>query len=184
MFVGDTQLEYPMKTLQRNATSNTELKHLANVLRGGTLFPRRMASLAVIMAAVVVTAGCAHAMMMMPGTGARRPAATEFGVGPRSSAHGLYVATLETAGQLRVRQMQTVRVAIVDGDGRAVEGATLAIDGGMPQHGHGLPTRPRMTRASATAAIKVEGVRFNMGGWWEFKVTITSDRGVDTSPST
>jgi hypothetical protein len=169
-----------VKTLQRNATGNTELKHLAHVLRGGTLFPRRMASLAVILAAVVVTTGCAHAMMMIPGAGAKRPAATEFGVGPRSSAHGLYVATLETAGQLRLRQMQTVRVAIVDGDGRAVEGATLAIDGGMPQHGHGLPTKPRMTQALSAGSYQVDGVRFNMGGWWEFKVTITSDRGVDT----
>lgn len=169
-----------MKTLQRNAACNTELKHLANVLRRGEPLPRRMASLAAIVAVVIVTTACSHAMMMMHGTGARRPAATEFGVGPRSSAHGLYVATLETAGQLRVRQMQTVRVAIVDGSGRAVEGATLAIDGGMPQHGHGLPTRPRMTQALSAGSYQVEGVRFNMGGWWEFKVTITSDRGVDT----
>ena len=169
-----------MKTLQRNAARNTELKYLANTLRGGKALPRRMASIAAIVAVVIVTTACSHVMMMMPGTGARRPAATEFGVGPRSSAHGLYVATLETAGQLRVRQMQTVRVAIVDGNGRAVEGATLAIDGGMPQHGHGLPTRPRMTQALSAGSYQVEGVRFNMGGWWEFKVTITSDRGVDT----
>ena len=169
-----------MRTLQRNATRNTELKHLANALRSGKPLPRRMASLAAIVAVVIVTTACSHVMMMMHGTGARRPAATEFGVGPRSSAHGLYVATLETAGQLRVRQMQTVRVAIVDGNGRAVEGATLAIDGGMPQHGHGLPTRPRMTQAISAGSYQVEGVRFNMGGWWEFKVTITSDRGVDT----
>ena len=139
-----------------------------------------MASIAAIVAVVIVTTACSHVMMMMPGTGARRPAATEFGVGPRSSAHGLYVATLENRGPVRVRQMQTVRVAIVDGNGRAVDGATLAIDGGMPQHGHGLPTRPRMTGAWAPAAIEVEGVRFNMGGWWEFKVTITSERGADT----
>ena len=33
--------------------------------------------------------------MMMRGTGARRPAASEFGLGPRSSAAGHYVATLE-----------------------------------------------------------------------------------------
>ena len=180
MFAGDRQLEYPMKTLQRNATGNTELKHLANVLRGGTLFPRRMASLAVIMAAVVVTTGCAHAMMMIPGAGARRPAATEFGVGPRSSAHGLYVATLETAGQLRLRQMQTVRVAIVDGDGRAVEGAHAR------DRRRNAPARPRPADEAAhdTGArrrhLQVDGVRFNMGGWWEFKVTITSDRGADT----
>ena len=73
-----------------------------------------------------------------------------------------------------------MRLVIADGEGRAVEGATLAIDGGMPQHGHGLPTKPRMTRTLGDGTYEVGGVRFNMGGWWEFKVTITSERGADT----
>ena len=141
--------------------------------------PRKLAVATIIVAAVAATA-CGHMMAMMHGTGARRPAASEFGPGPRSSANNLYVATLATAAQLRVRQMQTVRVAIVDAEGRAVEGATLAIAGGMPEHRHGLPTRPRMTRALGAGTYEVEGVRFNMGGWWEFKVTITSERGADT----
>lgn len=170
-----------MKTLQRNAASNTQLKHLVKASQHNeTLLQRRVATLAAIIVAMVAASACSHAMMMMHGTGAKRPAATEFGLGPRSSTKRLYVATLETAGQLRVRRMQTVRVAIMDGEGRAVEGATLAIDGGMPEHGHGLPTRPRMTQALGAGTYQVEGVRFNMGGWWEFKVTITSERGADT----
>ena len=170
-----------MKTSQRNGAGNTQLKHLVKALnRNDNPLLRRSAALAVIIAAVVTATACSHAMAMIHGTGARRPAVTEFGLGPRSSTKSLYVATLETTGRLRVRQMQTVRVAIVDGDGRAVDGATLAIDGGMPEHGHGLPTRPRMTRALGAGTYEVEGVRFNMGGWWEFKVTITSERGADT----
>ena len=117
--------------------------------------------------------GCSHAMMMMRGTGARRPAATEFGLGPRSSAAGRFVATLEPAQPLRPRQMQIVRVVVRDAAGRA-------IDGGMPEHGHGLPTRPRMTRALGDGLYEIEGVRFNMGGWWEFRLAITSAHGVDT----
>ena len=156
-----------METLQRN--QHPEQRQ-----------PRRAAALAAIIAAAIAATACSHAMAMIHGTGARRPAATEFGLGPRSSEKNLYVATLETSTQLRVRQMQTVRVAIVDGDGRAVEGAALAIDGGMPEHGHGLPTRPRMTRALGAGTYEVEGVRFNMGGWWQFKVTIASERGADT----
>jgi hypothetical protein len=119
-------------------------------------------------------------MMMLQGTGARRPATTEFGLGPRASAQGHYVATLAPERQLRPRQMQTVRVTIVDGDGRAIDGATLTIDGGMPQHGHGLPTRPRVTRTLGAGTYEIEGVRFSMGGWWEFKVAIAADRGADT----
>ncbi len=169
-----------MTTLQLNS-DHPQLKHLMKTLqRNDQSRGRRIALVAVIMAALVGTTACGSAMRLLHGTGAKRPAATEFGLGPRASANRLYVATLETATALRTRRMQTVRVGIVDADGRAVEGASLAIDGGMPEHGHGLPTRPRMTRVIGAGAYEVEGVRFNMGGWWELKVTITSERGADT----
>lgn len=133
-----------------------------------------------LLAVVPALQGCSHAMMMMRGTGARRPAVSEFGLGPRASAAGHYLATLEPAQPLRPRQMQTVRVVVRDAGGHAIDDATIAIDGGMPEHGHGLPTRPRMTRALGDGLYEIEGVRFNMGGWWEFRLAITSDRGVDT----
>lgn len=170
-----------MTILQLSSDENPQLKHLMKTLqRNDKSRARRVTSIVLIMAAVVMAAGCGHAMSMLHNPGAKRPAATEFGLGPRSSANCLYVATLESAAQLRPRQLQTVRVAIVDSDGRAVEGATLAIDGGMPEHGHRLPTRPRVTRTLGAGAYEVEGVRFNMGGWWQFKVTINSERGADT----
>ena len=130
-----------------------------------------------IVALLTLTA-CTPMMAMMHG--AHRPAITEFGLGPRTSANGVYVATLQPERALKPRQMQTVRVTVADAAGTPVEDAAITIDGGMPEHGHGLPTRPRMTRALATGTYEVEGVRFNMGGWWEFRITITSARGTDT----
>jgi hypothetical protein len=135
--------------------------------------------LAIVATAATLTA-CSHAMMLIHGSGARRPAASEFGLGPRTSAGGRYVATLEPDRSLRPRQMQTVRVTLRDSDGRVVDEAQISIDGGMPQHGHGLPTRPRVTRALGDGIYEIEGVRFNMGGWWEFKLTIAGSRGADT----
>jgi hypothetical protein len=54
------------------------------------------------------------------------------------------------------------------------------MDGGMPQHGHGLPTSPRVTRALGNGDHLVEGVKFNMGGWWVVRFAITSSAGTDT----
>jgi len=139
----------------------------------------RAVLLVLLVTVVPALQGCSHAMMMR-GTGARRPAASEFGLGPRTSAEGRVVVTLEPAQPLRPRQMQTVRVVVRDADGGTIDDARIAIDGGMPEHGHGLPTRPRMTRALCAGLYEIEGVRFNMGGWWEFRLAITSDRGVDT----
>jgi hypothetical protein len=135
--------------------------------------------LAIVAAAATLTA-CSHAMMMIHGTGARRPAPSEFGLGPRTSASGRYVATLEPARPLRTRQMQTVRVIVRDAEGQAIDEARISIDGGMPQHGHGLPTRPRVTRSLGEGIYEIEGVRFNMGGWWEFTLAIAGSRGADT----
>jgi len=66
-------------------------------------------------------------------------------------------------------------VEITTPEGAPVEGAEILIDGGMPQHGHGLPTSPQMTEALGEGRYKIEGVRFNMRGWWEFKLAITAD---------
>ena len=144
-----------------------------------SMIRRTVLTLATLAIAISMTA-CSHAMMMIHGTGAKRPAASEFGLGPRASAAGRYVATLEPGKPLRPRQMQTVRVIVRDADGRAIDEAQISIDGGMPQHGHGLPTRPRVTRNIGDGIYEIEGVRFNMGGWWEFKLTIDSSRGADT----
>ena len=138
--------------------------------------PGRAATLLLATVAAVNLTACSHAMMLF-GTGAPRPAAAEFGLGPRSSAHGRYVATLEPERALRPRQTQTVRVRILDSDGRPIENAAITIDGGMPQHGHGLPTRPRVTRHIGGGTYVIEGVRFNMGGWWEFKVSVAAAAG-------
>jgi hypothetical protein len=141
---------------------------------------RRTALTLVTVAVAISMTACSHAMMMIRGTGAKRPAVSEFGLGPRSSAAGRYVATLQPAKPLRPRQMQTVRVTVRDAEGRAIDEAQISIDGGMPQHGHGLPTRPRVTRNLGDGVYEIEGVRFNMGGWWEFRLAIAGSRGADT----
>ena len=144
-----------------------------------SMIRRTVLTVATLTAAISMTA-CSHAMMMIHGTGAKRPAPSAFGLGPRPSAEGRYVATLEPAKALRPRQMQTVRVTVRDAEGRAIDDAQISVDGGMPQHGHGLPTRPRVTRCLGDGIYEIEGVRFNMGGWWEFKLAIAGPLGADT----
>jgi hypothetical protein len=131
-----------------------------------------------VVAAVAVT-GCGHLMMMAHGRNVVRPAEAEFGTGPRASAAHQFMATLQSDQPLRPRRLQTVRVAITDATGAPVDDATIEIDGGMPEHGHGLPTRPRVTRALGNGLYEIGGVRFNMGGWWEFTLAIHAPSGSD-----
>lgn len=128
-------------------------------------------------AALVMGLATAAACMHM---GAERPAPAEFGMGPRPSAGGMYVATLEPAEPLRTGRMQRARLTVRAAGDAAVERAAIAVDGGMPQHGHGLPTAPRVTRDLGGGAYQVDGLRFNMGGWWELRFRITSLAGTDS----
>ncbi|HEU4522550.1 MAG TPA: FixH family protein [Thermoanaerobaculia bacterium] len=141
---------------------------------------RRRAAMTFLGVVIVLTIGaCSHTMNML-GRGVKPPAESEFGLGPRSSAQGRYVATLQPAQPLRVRKLQTIQVAITDAAGQPLDGATIDIDGGMPQHGHGLPTRPRVTKNLGGGTYQIEGVRFNLCGWWEFKLAIAGAAGPDT----
>ncbi len=143
---------------------------------------QRLGIIGVLVAALLTIGGltaCSGVMTMVHG-GAQKPAPGEFGLGPRQSSSGLYTATLQPAESLRPRKLQTVQVAVTDANGHSVDGAVITIDGGMPQHGHGLPTRPRVTKALGDGAYVIEGVRFNMGGWWELKLAIAGKEGTDT----
>lgn len=134
------------------------------------------------LAVIIVTLGglTACSVMAMVHGGPEKPAETEFGLGPRTSSAGLYTATLQPSQSLRPRKLQAIQVSLKDATGQVVDGAAITIDGGMPQHGHGLPTQPRVTKALGNGEYVIEGVRFNMGGWWEFKLAIAGKAGTDT----
>jgi hypothetical protein len=42
----------------------------------------------------------------------------------------------------------------------------------MPEHGHGLPTRPRVTTYLGNGDYLVEGMKFQMTGWWVIDVDV------------
>ena len=132
-----------------------------------------------LIAATLSATPPAHADLMGFLSGTERPAATEFGVGPRVSAKHLYTARLEPREPLRLRELQAMTLVITNANGQPVDDATIAIDGGMPQHHHGLPTQPRVARMTAPGTYEIDGVRFSMGGWWELKLAIDSPAGAD-----
>ena len=135
----------------------------------------RLAMTLTILALSLATAGCQEVLAAQ----VRPPAQAEFGLGPRTSSQGVYTATLEPAEPLRRRQLQKIVVRVADANGRPIDGASISIDGGMPEHMHGLPTRPRVTRSLGSGMYEIEGVRFSMGGWWELKLAIESPAGAD-----
>jgi hypothetical protein len=64
-------------------------------------------------------------------------------------------------------------------DGTPVENAAISVDRGMPQHGHGLPTRPEATAYLGAGRYRIGGFKFTMKGWWELKFAIRAAKGDD-----
>jgi cytochrome c peroxidase len=57
----------------------------------------------------------------------------------------------------------------------------LVFDGGMPGHGHGLPSVPEATRLLPTGDLLIEGVAFNMNGRWQWRIGVAGPAGWDTA---
>jgi hypothetical protein len=129
-------------------------------------------------------AGIAAATMATPADAfffqtVTKPEAQHFGFGPRESAEHRYTVYLKPMEPLRLRKLQNLRILVLDAAGRPVENARISVDGGMPEHGHGLPTQPRVQGSLGGGMYDIEGLRFSMGGWWEVKLAIDSPQGAD-----
>ena len=124
-----------------------------------------------LVAAAVVT-GC----MMF----ARAPKDLDYSR-TRTSGAGLYRATIRPQGDsIPQGKLHRWVLHVETPNGAPVDACQIAVDGGMPQHGHGLPTKPVVTRDLGNGDHLVEGMKFNMGGWWVVRFAITSSAATDT----
>ena len=82
-----------------------------------------------------------------------------------------YSSALDPIG---INETHTWTLHITDADGAAVNDAEIRVNGGMPAHGHGLPTRPQASKAPGDGNYTVEGLKFQMGGLWEVRFDISA----------
>jgi hypothetical protein len=99
----------------------------------------------------------------------------------RFSDAGLFnVSWNSDSGTPPLNQIHSWTLHVETADGQPVEGATILVDGGMPQHGHGLPTSPEVTADLGNGDYRVEGMKFQMLGFWEVKFNISADGQSDS----
>ena len=103
-----------------------------------------------------------------------------------SDAGHFQVAYAAELDPLAINRIHAWVLTITDPDGEAVAGAIIEFDGGMPEHDHGLPTAPRVSKELGDGRYRVEGVRFHMRGYWEMRISIDagSERDWVTIPLT
>lgn len=98
----------------------------------------------------------------------------------RLSENGHFKVTAKNLEEpIEINHMHAWILHIEDINANNVESALISIDGGMPEHNHGLPTAPRVTKHLGAGDYLVEGMRFNMGGWWELRFIIDATGTTD-----
>ena len=85
----------------------------------------------------------------------------------RLSDGGRYRVSLRPAsGEVPLGRIHSWIFHVETLDGEYFAPARITVGGGMPQHGHGFTTDPRVTQVLAEGDFLVEGVKFHMSGDW------------------
>ena len=99
------------------------------------------------------------------------------------SSQGKFVVRMEPPAEgLAINEMHAWQVRLATPEGQPVSQAKISFAGGMPQHGHGFPTKPRITGELTPGVYALEGMKFSMTGWWDMRLAIqagdVTDRAV------
>ncbi|HYD81449.1 MAG TPA: FixH family protein [Paucimonas sp.] len=98
----------------------------------------------------------------------------------RATNQKLYTVALKSLEEpIVVNKIHPWEILLTNANGEPIDNARIKVDGGMPQHGHGFPTQPRVTKNLGNGRYLLEGVKFSMTGWWEIKLDIQSALGND-----
>lgn len=89
-----------------------------------------------------------------------------------SPVNGISLAVSSQVTPVPLNQMHSWVISLHNATGSAIENATITIDGGMPQHDHGLATKPQVTDYLGDGNYLIEGIRFHMPGAWLMQIQI------------
>ena len=90
------------------------------------------------------------------------------------TANGWIIHVHSDISPIRINEMHSWHIKVLDSKSEPVSNASISVEGGMPDHDHGLPTRPRITSEIAPGTYLLQGVRFHMPGKWKCKFVITA----------
>jgi YtkA-like len=80
---------------------------------------------------------------------------------------------------IRLNEIHNWLFHLETSDAKNIEDAKIHIVGGMPEHGHGFPTTPSVSKHIGNGNYTIEGIKFNMYGLWAMELSIASSNGFD-----
>ena len=107
-------------------------------------------------------------------------AETDFATNKLSDNNLYQVSYTSKLEPIVINNLHTWVIHIKDANGKDVPDADVEVIGGMPEHNHGLPTQPQITKNIGDGCYLLEGMKFHMMGWWTVTVSITSNNISDS----
>jgi hypothetical protein len=114
--------------------------------------------------------GHEHAVMHAP-----PPKDLDYATMKMTANDAFNVMYKSVGGQIRINRIHSWELTIKDAAGQPVNDAMVTVVGDMPEHGHGLPTQPEITKVGAGGLYRVDGMKFTMPGWWVVTVSVMAD---------
>jgi hypothetical protein len=124
-------------------------------------------------------AAAAFATLFSACTMMQAPAELDVRLAKPSAAGRYQVSLRPLIANPAINQMHAWEIAIVNSAGQPVSDARIGVSGGMPAHHHGFPTTPRVTATLGGGRYVLDGVKFSMTGWWQFKLQLDAAGGSD-----
>ena len=92
------------------------------------------------------------------------------------SSGGYFSATYQLDGACPpMNKIHRWVISLRDRSGNPMSGVELVVVADMPEHLHGMTTRPTVSELSTAGTYEAKGMNFHMPGWW--KVTLDASRG-------
>jgi len=114
--------------------------------------------------------GHEHTMMNAP-----PPKDLDYSTMKMTAHNAFHVMYKSVGGQIRINRIHSWELTVKDADGQPVNNAKITVVGDMPEHGHGLPTQPEVTKAGSGGLYRVDGMKFTMPGWWVVTISVMAD---------
>ena len=114
--------------------------------------------------------GHEHAMMHAP-----PPKDLDYATEKMTVNDTFKVSYKSTGGLIRINRIHSWELTIRDADGQPVNDAKVTVVGDMPEHGHGLPTQPEVFNMGVGGFYRIDGMKFQMPGWWVVTINVMAD---------
>jgi hypothetical protein len=106
---------------------------------------------------------------------------------PIKTHAGHYQISWTAPEPIPLSELFTIEAVVVDKEGKPVEQGALVIDARMPQHGHGMATKPEADPGQCAnelcihpgGSYKTSGMKFHMPGEWTITFAVEGPLGPD-----